>query len=682
MIMNRWFKITIIATIVFAGFDTKASVDVNALNQSLEKIRTANFGQGRIDFDAISTIIRQANADEKRQIEKQLDDFLKADANYASRQFVCEKLSLIGTEASVPVLGPMLLDANNCDMARYALERIPGEAVDKALREALDKADINLKAGIINTIGVRGDKKATVLLTKLITDTNQAIAGAAISALGKIDDPCAVAAIAKAKNEIKGTLQPAVLEAYLLCADRLAAKGQKNEASVIYKHLTAPAEPIQIRIAAVRGMIITSGDKADETIAEILKSSDKQMQTAAITTLKNVADTNTIKMVAEQLPDLAAEQQIQLLAVLSECNNRSALPAVLSAAKSGDDNVRIAALNTIGVLGNATTIDLLVQTASNAGGQEQKAAQDALYRLRGTDVDEAIMKKLTVAEPKAKIELIRSCDLRNITASAPLLLKAVKDTNEPVRIEAVKALRNLADESHLQELIELQMATSGTERAELERTVIAVARQIPPDKKPAGKILAALLSAKDLDTRCSLLSVLGKIGDPAALPVLRNAIGDKEDKIRDAAVRSLSDWPTPLPAADLLKVAKESQNQIHKVLALRGYIRLTGLGSSRPDEVTIKMYKEAMALSPGADEKKMVLSGLANMKSLEALRMSAEYLDNTELKQEAELAVVKIAGFTIRSNPRETAQLLQKIISETTNEQVRERARFTLQRGR
>jgi len=682
MIMNRWFKITIIATIVFAGFDTKASVDVNALNQSLEKIRTANFGQGRIDFDAISTIIRQANADEKRQIEKQLDDFLKADANYASRQFVCEKLSLIGTEASVPVLGPMLLDANNCDMARYALERIPGEAVDKALREALDKADINLKAGIINTIGVRGDKKATVLLTKLITDTNQAIAGAAISALGKIDDPCAVAAIAKAKNEIKGTLQPAVLEAYLLCADRLAAKGQKNEASVIYKHLTAPAEPIQIRIAAVRGMIITSGDKADETIAEILKSSDKQMQTAAITTLKNVADTNTIKMVAEQLPDLAAEQQIQLLAVLSECNNRSALPAVLSAAKSGDDNVRIAALNTIGVLGNATTIDLLVQTASNAGGQEQKAAQDALYRLRGTDVDEAIMKKLTVAEPKAKIELIRSCDLRNITASAPLLLKAVKDTNEPVRIEAVKALRNLADESHLQELIELQMATSGTERAELERTVIAVARQIPPDKKPAGKILAALLSAKDLDTRCSLLSVLGKIGDPAALPVLRNAIGDKEDKIRDAAVRSLSDWPTPLPAADLLKVAKESQNQIHKVLALRGYIRLTGLGSSRPDEVTIKMYKEAMALSPGADEKKMVLSGLANMKSLEALRMSAEYLDNTELKQEAELAVVKIAGFTIRSNPRETAQLLQKIISETTNEQVRERARFILQRGK
>jgi HEAT repeat protein len=681
MIMNRWFKITFFIIIVFAGINANAAVDVNTLNQSLEKISKANFGQGRVDYDKISKIIRQANADERNQIERQLDDFLKTEATYASRQFVCEQLSLIGTEASVGVLGPMLLDANTCDMARYALERIPGEAVDKELRESLDKANVNLKAGIINTIGVRGDKKAVALLAKLITDTNQMVAGAAISALGKIDDPCAVAAIAKAKDEIKGALQQAALEAYLLCADRLAAKGQKNDALVIYKQLTVPAEPIQIRIAAMRGMIITSGDKAGETIAEILKSSDKQMQTAAITALKTVADTNAIKTVAEQLPDLAAEQQIQLLAALAECNNRSALPTVLSAAKSSDDNVRIVALNTIGILGDATTIDLLVQTASTAGGQEQKAAQDALYRLRGTDVDQAILKKMPGAEPNAKIELIRSCDQRNITASAPLLIKAVKDTNEPVRIEAIKALRNLADESHLQELIELQMATSGTERIELEKTVIVVAKQIPPDKNPAGKILTALSSAKDLDTRCSLLSVLGKIGDPAALPVLRKAIADKEDKIKDAAVRSLSDWPTPLPAADLLKVAKESQNPIHRVLALRGYIRLTGLGS-RPDEVTIKMYKEAMALSPSADEKKMILSGLANMKSFVALRMSAEYLDNTELKQEAELAVVKIAGFTIRSSRRETAQLLKKIISETTNEQTRNRAKFLLQRGK
>ncbi|MGA2093976.1 MAG: HEAT repeat domain-containing protein [Sedimentisphaerales bacterium] len=396
--MNRWLKITIIATIVFAGIDANGAVDVNALNQSLEKIRTADFGQGRGDFDKITEIIRQANTHEKKQIERQLDDFLKADATYASRQFVCEQLSMTGSEASVPVLGPMLLDANTCDMARYALERIPGEAVDRALREALDKADVNLKAGIINTIGVRGDKKAVTFLAKLITDTNQAFAGAAISALGKIDDPCAVAAIAKAKGEIKGALQPAVLEAYLLCADRLAAKGQKDNASAIYKQLSAQAEPIQIRTAAMRGMIMASGDKAGDLIVEVFKSNDKPMQTAAIATLKNVADTNVIKTAAEQLPNLAGEQQMQLLAALAECNDKVALPAVLAAAKSTDEQVRITALDSLGILGDTETVEVLVRAAVASSGAEQKAAQDALYRLRGADVDQVILRGI----PEAK----------------------------------------------------------------------------------------------------------------------------------------------------------------------------------------------------------------------------------------------------------------------------------------
>ena len=165
-------------------------------------------------------------------------------------------------------------------------------------------------------------------------------------------------------------------------------------------------------------------------------------------------------------------------------------------------------------------------------------------------------------------------------------------------------------------IIELQLAASGNDRSELEKTVVAVARKIPEDKGQAEKVLAALPAAKDLDARCSLLSVLGKIGDQAALPVLREALGDKEDKVKDAAVRALSDWPTAAPAADLLKVAQTSENQVHKTLALRGYVRLAGLESNRPAEETIKMYKEAMTLATNADEKKMVLSGLASADSL------------------------------------------------------------------
>jgi hypothetical protein len=378
------------------------------------------------------------------------------------------------------------------------------------------------------------------------------------------------------------------------------------------------------------------------------------------------------------LPNLGTAQQVQLLAALADCKDRVALPAVLTAAKSTDGGVRVAAINAIGTLGDATTVDVLVQTAVNAKGAEQKAAQESLYRLKGADIDQVILRGMPEAEPKAKVELIRSCDQRNITAATPALMKLVKDADGQVRVEAIKALRAVAGPGDIAGLIELQLAATGTDRGEMEKTVVAVARKIPADKNPAEKVLAALTAAKDLDAKSSLMGVLGKIGDPAGLPVLREAIADKDDKIKDAGVRALSDWPTAAPAADLLKVAKESTNEVHKTLALRGYVRLTGLESDRPAEETIKMYKEAMSLAANAADKKMVLSGLGNTKGLGALQMAGGYLEDTELKQEAEAAVVKIAESTMRNNPQETKELLQKVVAGTTSDSIREQAQRLL----
>ena len=688
-IMNRLLKVVAVITIVLYGGCETANKEVRttagpgSFGELLGKIKTYDFNKSRADLVTISDMIRAASGKpEMKGMEKQLDEFLKSDATYAAKQFVCRELRVVGTEASVPALAGMLTDEKYSDMARYAIERIPGDAVDNALRQALPKAGGNAKIGIVNTLGVRGDKKAVSLLAGLIADSNQMLAGAAVASLGRIDDPAATETLAKAKDKVIGALRIQVLDAYLRCAGRLAAKGQKEAASAIYKQLYVAAEPVPVRIAAVQGLITTAGDKTGDTIVEALKSGDKPVQVAAIEILKKVAKTDVVKAAAEQMPNLAVVQQTQLLAALADCNDRVAIPAVLTAAKSTDEPVRVAALSTLGVLGDASTIGVLVQTAASTKGMEQKAAQDSLYRLRGTDIDEGILKKLPDAEPKAKVELIRSCDQRGVTAATPALMKAAGDADGQVRAEAIKALRAVAGPQDLAGLIDLQLAASGADRSELEKTVVTVARKIPADKNPAGKVIAALDGAKDLDAKSSLMSVLGKLGDPAALPVLRAALDDKEDKIKDAAVRGLSDWPTADPAEDLLKVAKTSENQVHKTLALRGYVRLIGLETKRPAEETIRMYKEAMAVAPTSVEKRAVLSGLANAKSFEAMQMAAGCLDDTELKQEAEAAVVKIAESTIQKNPQETKELLQKVLAGTTSESVREQAQRLLKQDK
>ena len=202
--MNRWVRVTAVLTaIVCCGFvcSLAKAADANAFGELLGKIKTYDFNKSRADLVAISDMIRDASGKpEMKAMEKQLDEFLKSDATYAAKDFVCRELSVAGTEASVPALASMLTDEKVSDIARYALERIPGTAVDDALRQALPKANGNAKIGIINTLGVRGDKKAVDAIAKLTGDANETVAVAAVAALGRIDDKSATEAIAKAKD--------------------------------------------------------------------------------------------------------------------------------------------------------------------------------------------------------------------------------------------------------------------------------------------------------------------------------------------------------------------------------------------------------------------------------------------------------------------------------------------------
>lgn len=221
----------------------------------MDKIKTYDWGQSREPLTKLTDLVRKAYGSpaELKRIEKSMLELLRSDATQAGKQFICRKLSIIGTEESVPTLGAMLTDAKTSDMARYALERIPGEAVDESLRNALPKTTGKTRVGIINTLGQRRDSRAVRALRSLIGDSDPMTAGAAVAALGNIANPQATRALARAKNRTSGKLRLLVCDAYLKCADELAAQGKKEEALAIYNELMK--EPKPISIAALRGRL-------------------------------------------------------------------------------------------------------------------------------------------------------------------------------------------------------------------------------------------------------------------------------------------------------------------------------------------------------------------------------------------------------------------------------------------
>ena len=232
-------------------------VEMANLQELLEKVKKYDWGQSRLALTEVSEIIKKAHSSstELRKIEKALLGVLTSDATRAGKQYVCRELSIIGTGQSVSVLGNMLVDEETSDMARYALERIPGTGVDEALRSALRKAKGKPKIGIINSLGQRRDRRAVRTLSRMVTDSDKAVAMAAAAALGQIADARATEVLKGAADNVSGKLQLVVLDSYLKCADQLVADGDNINALVIYKALQKPDMPKPIRIAAAAGML-------------------------------------------------------------------------------------------------------------------------------------------------------------------------------------------------------------------------------------------------------------------------------------------------------------------------------------------------------------------------------------------------------------------------------------------
>jgi HEAT repeat protein len=410
-------------------------------------------------------------------------------------------------------------------------------------------------------------------------------------------------------------------------------------------------------------------------VIDALKSKDPQMQSGAIAIVRDIPGPEVTKALVQELPKLPPTGQVQLLAALGDRGDASALPAVTEAGKAQDESVRIAALRAIGQLGGVAEIGLLAERAAATRGAEQKAAREGLYRLRGSEVDAAILKTLPAAQAGLKAELVDAIGERNIGGAMETLLKTAKDEDRRVRLQSFRVLRIVARRQDLPALVNLLLETKNEpDRGEAEKMVAAVARSTQDKTHQAAAVQAVLPNVKDVPDRACLLRVLGRIGDANSLPTLRTALVSREAEIQDAAIRALSDWPTAEPVPDLLKVAQTSTNQVHKVLALRGFVRLLGLASDRTAEQTVDLYKKAMDLASDATERKRVLAGLAGTKTLAALDMAAAYLDDVALHLEAESAIVRIAPAVAAANPQRVKEVLQKVIQGTKSETIRERA--------
>ncbi|MCY3018434.1 MAG: HEAT repeat domain-containing protein [Planctomycetota bacterium] len=619
-----------------------------------------------------------SRAEEQPERVNKLIAVLKSDAGPHEKSDACRELGVYGTKDAVPALAALLTDEKLATVARTGLEAIPDPAVDDALRNALPQVKGNLLAGVINSLGSRRDTKAVEPLAALLSDADAEVAGAAAASLGKIGTPAAAAALQKALPTAPAGVLPAICEGCLRCAEAALADGKRDDAIALYDRLRAVQVPDHIRIAVMRGAIVARGAAGTALAIEQLKSADAGMFSVALRVAHELPGAELTRALTAELGKLPPEKQVLLLQVLGTRRDAAAVPAVLEAAKTGPDSVRVAAIRALTQIGDASALVALVELATSGTGEVARAAQVSIASFSGKEADAAIASLLNQADAKTRGLAVGLVGLRRVASAVPALLKAAEDNDEAVRTASLRVLGDLAGAAELPAMLGLLVKARSPQETQAGESALSAICVRETDREACADKVAACFASAQGAQKAALLRVLRSVGGAKALAAVRAAGGDANAEIKDPALRILCDWATPDALPDVAQLAKTAADPAVKILALRGYLRLI-TKQDVPAEKKLASLKEAMALAARSDEKKLALAALGETPHPEAAKLIEACLAEDAVKAEAELALLRISQLMAGSSPDETKAALGRLIASSANANLKKQAQTLLQ---
>lgn len=607
--------------------------------------------------------------------EKDLIATLKSETDLQKRARACQQLAVVGTKTSVPALESLLGDEKLGDYARYALEPIDDPSVYRALRTALGTLEGRLLAGVVNSVGVRRDAAAVGALKELAANPAKGVVEEALMALAMIGNDDAVLTIRKALTDGRAELSTSAADAGLKAAETLVQQGRNDAAASLYKSISKADIPGHVHASAVYGSILNGGPKGIPLLVDGLTSKNDLMVSTSLRAARELPPSGAVsRALAAELMKAKPALQVLLLKVLVDREDTGVQQEIALLASSTEHAVRIEALKALGAIGDEGTVGILLK-ASDGRNDESRIALTGLRTLEGDYVGKAIIDEMRRANPEHKKDLISVLSDRRCAAAVPQLLKEAASTDKAVAGASLKALSVLADAKDIPVILDLLTALQDEGvRSHAESAIAATSALIEDKSKSADAVLKKLGSTKEPSSRGSLIRVLGKIANRKAYDAVVKAAGDANEEVKDSAIRALASWPNASVEGQLLEILKNTKNDTHRILALRGYVRIIGMTEGDPSQLADK-YAGVMKQVKNVADIKLILGGLAQVPHPTALGVVIEYLDEETVTAEASLAAVSIAEELVGHHSEELQAVMLKVIKECGDKGITMRAR-------
>jgi HEAT repeat protein len=618
---------------------------------------------------------------------EQLVAVIQSNASQKEKVDACRQLAVIGNRDAVPALAALLGDEQLSHSARYALERIPDPAVDQAFRAALSTVKDRRLVGVIGSIGVRRDAKAVGQLTAFLSDANADVVQAAARALGNIADPAAVNALRRALPSASPANELSVCEGLLRCAESLEGRGQREDAVALYDELRARPGPQQVRVAGIRGAILSRGNTGLALLRDELLSTDYVSFAAAVRTGYELPGPEVSKTLAAALPRLSEDRQLLVVQALGRRGDSSAEAALASESKAGNPPVvRLAALRGLGEIGRTSAASTLEPALTDTDREIAQTAFESFASLRGNAVDARVAAMFKSQDAKVRRVAVELTGRRKLAALLPQLETAALDSDPEVRPPALTTLGELSGPVELPRLLGLLPKLLVQDDLDaLEQALTLVCGKAEHLRDFAGQLSRAMNGAQ-ASQKGVVLRTLSSLGGPESLNAVRAAVDDSNPEVHGAAIRALGAWKSGEAAPELLTLAKNSSSATDQTLCLRSYLGLAA-NPEIPAEQRLALCREAIGVVKTADEKKLLLSALGSVDSVESAVLIAPGLEESSTKEEACAALLAVAEKVLQapSAGQVSSRLvgpLEKAAQVTSNAELAKRAKVLLEQAR
>jgi len=582
---------------------------------------------------------------ERKMVAGALSETLDVAKEPEVATFLANLLQLCGKDEAVPALAKRLADADLCEPATQALTAIATPAAADALARALPDSKGKNLATLIRACGVLRVKAAAKVILPHASSEDATVRRLALYALANLGDPSAGDVLAKAAMVESKVERAHATSLYLLFARRLAENGKKDACVRICRDLikgrTDPRENNVVANALTTLVEVLGGDAVPDVLAA-LDTQDDQLRAAALRIAQDVPGAKVTAALIQKAKDAPPAARAEILMALGRRGDAAAAAVVLDGLKDPEKAVRLAAVEAAGRFQTAAGVAALLEALKTDQADERKAVQSVLARMPGKEVSVAAAAALPAAPVPAKVALLELLAARGAKAQADAIFAAAADKDPAIAVAAIKALGELAEPKDATRLIGLaNRPMQPAEGAAFQKALAAICTRIADPELRAEPILAAMDSVGET-VRPVLLAPLAQLGGKKALAAVVAQTRGPDAAMQDAATRALADWKDAGAAPALLDIAKTAARPAPQVIALRGYLRLVGLESNRPAAATVTMFQDGLAAAKRPDEKRLAIGGLSAVRDPAALAAVAAYLDDEALAAEAALAAVRI----------------------------------------